>query len=113
MKQSCSPSQTWASRFTFEDWEYGAPGEQFPCCVVLAELKSSGAIVYCEDGFGPRNPWGLISLRTDEPKYMSMGMDSGWFPTLMDAFFESWAATDLPIWRVFNTSAWRSRAAEQ
>jgi hypothetical protein len=28
-------------------------------------------------------------------------MDSGWFPTFVEAFFESQAATDLPIWRVF------------
>jgi len=30
-----------------------------------------------------------------------MGMDSGWFTTFLDAFFESVACTELPIWRVF------------
>jgi hypothetical protein len=36
---------------------------------------------------------------------MSMGMDSGWFPTFLDAHFESSVATKLPIWRVFRTAS--------
>jgi hypothetical protein len=31
---------------------------------------------------------------------MHMGMDSGWFPSFLDAYFESWAATELPIWQI-------------
>jgi hypothetical protein len=34
-----------------------------------------------------------------------LGMDSGWFSTFAEAFFESAAATDLPIWRVFKQGA--------
>lgn len=30
-----------------------------------------------------------------------MGDDSQWFSKFMDAFFDSFAATELPIWRVF------------
>ncbi len=30
-----------------------------------------------------------------------MGMDSGWFPRFLDAYFESMAASALPIWRVY------------
>jgi len=32
-------------------WDYGVPGQQFPCWVVLADPKSNGAIAYCEYGF--------------------------------------------------------------
>src|SRR5262245_21436193 len=74
------------------DWDYGEPGQQYPCWVVLSET-----IVYCEYGFGPRCPWGLI----DSEKSRRIGMDSGWHTTLLDAFFGSWASTELPIWRVF------------
>jgi hypothetical protein len=30
-----------------------------------------------------------------------MGMDSAWFPKFLGAYFDSLAATELPIWRVF------------
>lgn len=36
---------------------------------------------------------------------MSMGMDSGWFEHFLDAYFESPASADLPIWRVFQGHA--------
>ncbi len=32
---------------------------------------------------------------------MSIGMDSAWFESFIDAYFVSQASTDLPIWRVF------------
>jgi hypothetical protein len=70
-----------------------------PCCV-------EDGIAYCEYGFGPRCPWGLVELDEDDQRN-SMGMDSGWFTYLLDAYFESLAATELPIWRVFKeTSSW-------
>jgi hypothetical protein len=78
-------------------WDYGEPGQQHPCWTVLSE-HSGGEIAYCEHGFGPRNPWGLVSSGCE---HQSMGMDSGWFTTFLDAFFESTACVELPIWRVF------------
>jgi hypothetical protein len=34
-------------------------------------------------------------------------MDSGWFTSLLNAYFESFASAELPIWRVFKeTSSW-------
>ena len=30
-----------------------------------------------------------------------MGMDSAWYPCFVEAYFESQASSDLPIWRVF------------
>jgi hypothetical protein len=36
---------------------------------------------------------------------MSMGMDSGWFPTFLEAFFNSQTAIQLPIWQVFKVDS--------
>lgn len=79
-------------------WDYGEPGQQYPCWMVLSDSHSDGVIAYCEHGFGPRNPWGLVSSACE---HQGMGMDSGWFMTFLDAFFESTACVELPIWRVF------------
>jgi hypothetical protein len=40
-----------------------------------------------------------------------MGMDSGWFPNFMDAYFDSFACTTLPIWQVFRTEPDGSKVA--
>jgi hypothetical protein len=84
-------------------WDYGTPGEEYPCWQILSDDGSDFGIAYCEFGFGPRNPWGLVGSLGGDPG--SMGMDSAWFPTLLDAYFESSAATLLPIWRVFRTGS--------
>jgi hypothetical protein len=86
------------------DWDYSEPVEQYPCWAVLNHDASNTGIAYCENGFGPRRPWGLVALIGNDPKAMSMGMDTGWFSTFLDAYFESYASGDLPIWRVFKTS---------
>ncbi|MBT3193769.1 MAG: hypothetical protein HN341_14575, partial [Verrucomicrobia bacterium] len=45
-------------------------------------------------------PWGLVSLfGTVNEK--SMGMDCGWFPSFVEAYLDSTASTELPIWQVF------------
>jgi len=87
------------------DWDYGKPGEQYLCWAVLNDSHSTTGIAYCESGFGPRAPWGLVWLGNDEHKHMSMGDDSGWFPSLLYAYFESSAAAELSIWRVFKTDS--------
>jgi len=82
-------------------WDYGPPGQQFAGWTVLDDRAGSGAeIVFCEEGFGPSSPWGLIGDRDDDG-IPSIGMDSGWFRTFTDAYFNSFAATELEIWRVF------------
>jgi hypothetical protein len=81
-------------------WDYGPAGTSYPCWSVLEHPASGTGIAYCEFGFGPGTPWGLVAL-AGEPGEMSMGMDCGWYLTFLDAYFESMAATDLPIWRVF------------
>ena len=80
-------------------WNYGIPGQTYPCWAVLNHPQSNTGIAYCEFGFGPRAPWGLVSL--PGASYMAIGMDSGWYPSLLEAYFESWASVELPIWRVF------------
>jgi hypothetical protein len=79
-------------------WDYGQPGQQYPCWMVLNDIHSGAEIGYCEHGFGPGCPWGLVS---SSPDYPNMGMDSGWYRTFLDAFFESFAVVELPIWKVF------------
>jgi len=81
------------------EWDYGKPGEQYACWGVLNHHPSNTGIAYCEEGFGPKRPWGLVHLSGDER--MSIGMDSGWFGAFLEAYFGSFAATDLPIWRIF------------
>jgi len=81
------------------NWDYGSEGEQFPCWTVVADSATDTAIVYSEHGFGPRSPWGLVSLSA--PWF---GMDSGWFLRLEDAFVDSFMGADLPIWNVIERS---------
>lgn len=88
-------------------WDYGEPGQTFPCWIVLDDnAASGGGIAYCEFGFGPKAPWGLLLMGSDVTR-RSMGMDSGWYGSFMDAFFESFAASALPIWRVFSMDGGR------
>jgi hypothetical protein len=92
-------------KVVMRDWNYGKPGEQYPCWSVLAHTASNTGISYCEYGFGPRCPWGLVWLGSEHPKHLSIGMDSGWFSRFMDAYFNSFASTDLVIWRVFEADS--------
>ena len=79
------------------DWDYGEKGQQYVCWIVFR--RNSCEIAFCGNGFGPKCPWGLLSSENSRPG--TMGMDSGWFTTFMEAFFESAAATELPIWQVY------------
>lgn len=88
----------------FRNWDYGDPGQQYPCWMVFRDRKSGGEIAYCEYGFGPRCPWGLVSSG-EKYQGMGMGMDSAWYPTFLDAFFESAACVELPIWKVIRVEA--------
>lgn len=88
-------------RVELRDWDYGSPGQQYPCWIVLEDAPTDTAVAYCESGFGPKAPWGLFGLNGEpgQPK-PSMGMDSAWMTSFLDVFFDSMAATKLPIWRV-------------
>ncbi len=77
-------------QIVMRQWDYGEIGEVFPCWSVLNHSRSNTGIAYCEYGFGPKNPWGLVGLSGSDHK--SMGMDCGWFPTFLEAFFDSAAS---------------------
>ena len=69
-------------------WDYGAPDETYPCWIVAEHSSSNTAFAYCEHGFGPRCPWGLLGLSGE---HLNMGMDSSWFTSLEDLLRDSWA----------------------
>jgi hypothetical protein len=77
-------------------WDYGKADEAFDGWLVFDDREHHDGIAFCDQGFGPRTPWGLINTGDAYPR---MGMDSGWFHRFMDAYFEA-AASALPIWRV-------------
>ena len=76
-------------------WDYGSNGEVFNCWTIAVDESTDTSIIYCEYGFGPQCPWGLVSSSE-----LYFGMDSGWFTSLVDCFLDSWAASELPIWFV-------------
>ena len=43
-------------------WDYGAIDEQYVCWTVLEHPASNTGIAFCEKGFGPSDPWGLVSI---------------------------------------------------
>lgn len=73
-------------RLEDREWDYGVEGQTFPCWICLEDRDLNTAIAFCDEGFGPADPWGLISI---DGKHTSMGMDSGWFATLEDAVRDS------------------------
>ena len=74
------------------DWDYGPLGQRFTCWTVLEHSPSNTGIAYCQEGFGPGDPWGIVYL---SGKHMNIGMDCSWFPTLETAMRESSAASDI------------------
>ncbi len=67
-------------RKELRDWDYGSLGQQFPCWIVIEDRASNTCIACCEQGFGPEQPWGVLSVDGEED--LSMGMDSQWHSTL-------------------------------
>lgn len=90
-------------KIVLRDWDYGAPNQRFPCWTVFEDRASATVIAFCEQGFGPAYPWGLIHLGEDDGG--DIGMDSAWFLNFLDVFYESQSASQLPIWQVVKTSA--------
>ena len=52
-------------------WGYGKPGERYTCWLVASHRNTR--IVYCDQGFGPAYPWGIVGPSDDW-----MGMDCHW-----------------------------------
>ncbi len=61
-------------------WDYGKEGERFDCWQVGCSPERGVLLVYCERGFGPAFPWGVVFGEEG-----SMGMDSQWHSGLEDA----------------------------
>src|SRR6185437_5067450 len=59
-------------------WDYDEPGEKYPCWIVAEHPASRTGIGYCEKGFGPKCPWGLLWLS----EHLNMGADYSWFSSL-------------------------------
>ena len=72
-------------RRVMRDWDY-ADDVQYECWIVAEDLLSKTSIAYCDRGFGPADPWGL--LNTDS-EYNEIGPDSAWYSRLEDAFRHS------------------------
>jgi hypothetical protein len=70
-------------------WDYGEEGLTYSCWIVMEYHRDNAdtATAYCEQGFGPMHPWGLLS---SDPQ-TSMGMDCGWFAHLGECLRDSFA----------------------
>lgn len=68
-------------------WQYGAPGQTYPCWVVLEDPASGTAVVFSEFGFAPSDPWGIMVLND-----LAMGMDCNWHVSLEHA------VRNCPLW---------------
>jgi hypothetical protein len=78
-------------RCEFRPWDY-APDTEYPCWIVAEHGSSGTCFAYCEHGFGPKCPWGLLWIRGE---HLSMGMDCAWYDSLEDAVRESFAWEEL------------------
>jgi hypothetical protein len=67
-------------RCELRPWSYSET--EYPCWLVLENKDSNVGVAYCERGFGPKCPWGLLWLTGD---HLYMGDDSQWFSTIEDA----------------------------
>ncbi|HEY2840193.1 MAG TPA: hypothetical protein VGJ26_13645 [Pirellulales bacterium] len=54
-------------------WGYGAPDERFQCWLIGFSKDGKLRLVYCDQGFGPEYPWGIVGASQDW-----MGMDCDW-----------------------------------
>jgi hypothetical protein len=66
-------------------WDYCGPPwnageEEYPCWIV-ARRDEFVVFAYCEYGFGPESPWGILSSNPSG----SMGPDYCWYRSLEDA----------------------------
>jgi len=81
------------------NWDYGAADQTYTCWTVLEHRPSNTGVAYCDAGFGPTCPWGIVFLAGP---HMNIGMDSGWFSSLECAVRESmaWEGENLPGYQV-------------
>jgi hypothetical protein len=97
---SCITDRLIVPRIENRDWDYGEPGATFPCWLCVEDPSTNTGIAYCEKGFGPTYPWGLVFL---EGQWSSIGMDSQWFVSLEEA------ARSAPFWLGDNPPAYAAQ----
>lgn len=85
-------------KLVMRDWDY-ADGVQYPCSIVAIDPNTQTAIAYCEFGFGPQSPWGILNEPSENN---GMGMDCCWYSRLEDAFRQSrmWYGENPPDYEV-------------
>jgi len=66
-----------APRLESREWDYGSPGQRFDCWIVGEVPELDLKLAYCDEGFGPSDPWGAVFASES-----SIGMDSQWHDTL-------------------------------
>ncbi len=69
-------------------WDYSESETKYPVWLMIVSEADDAGILFSEYGFGFRN-WGLTKV-SDRPFYF--GMDFQWYPTLEEAFLDSWIA---------------------
>jgi hypothetical protein len=69
-------------RRVIRNWDY-ADEVQHECWIIAEDAGSKTAIAYCDRGFGPGCPWGLLTIDSESNE---MGPDSAWYSRLEDAF---------------------------
>jgi hypothetical protein len=85
-------------RLVMRDWDY-AEDTKYPCSIVAIDSATQTAIAYCEFGFGPGTPWGILN---EPSQHNEMGMDCCWYSSLEDAFRQSmmWHGDNPPDYEV-------------
>jgi len=88
-------------REEWREWDYGEPGEGFAYWVVGEALEQGIVLAYCEHGFGPQFPWGILFVDAPgqvSPEPHTLGMDAQWNWYLEEAFVRAglWAGARDP-----------------
>ena len=79
-------------------WGFGETDASCTCWVVLDHPAGSAGVGHCASGF-PGLPWGFLPFGKGRHA-RTMGTAETWHPTFLDAYFDTWAPANLPIWRV-------------
>jgi len=78
------------------EWDYSENTKHL--CWVIAKPDEHSYFAYCEGGFGPSAPWGIISIDSSG----SIGPDSCWYQFLEDLYIDAgpWGGEPPPAFEV-------------
>jgi len=84
-------------RVESREWNYGYAS--YDCWILIENSKLNCAIAFCESGFDPESPFGVLAAHRGD---LSMGMDSEWYLSLEDAVRNSslWNGENPPGYEV-------------